>query len=149
MKIRISVSREKYDAVKEYLEARGVEIGDDAEYLITEASGYPDFLSVRSEKRERMNLTVNEVLFIEAFGKDIEVHTDGDTYYAQERMYQLERILDPKEFIRVSKSVIVSRRNVKRIRPMLSKKFVLILTNGTKVDVTKKYYDGFRRFFNI
>ena len=64
-------------------------------------------------------------------------------------MYQLEAQLDPREFLRVSKSVIISRRHVKQIRPSLSMKYVLTLTDGTLVDVTRSYYSDFRRFFNI
>lgn len=149
MKIRISVSRNNYDAVKEQLESHGIEVSDDSEYLLTELSDYPDFLSVRSEKKERMSLAVKEVVFIEAFGKDIEVHTVRETYLAQDRMYQLELLLDPKEFLRVSKSVIISRRHVKKIRPTLSMKFILTMTDGTLVDVTRSYYNDFRTFFSI
>ncbi|MBE6990796.1 MAG: LytTR family transcriptional regulator [Ruminococcaceae bacterium] len=149
MKIRISVSREKQDAVREYLESHGVEISDDSEYLITEFYGFPEFLSVRNERKERLNIAVNEVVFIESFRKDIEVHTTRETYWAQDRMYQLERLLDPKEFLRVSKSVIISKRHVKKIRPTLSMKYTLTMTEGTLVDVTRSYYNDFRRFFNI
>lgn len=149
MKIRISVSPEKYEPVKEYLESRGVEVGEDGEYLLTEASGFPEFLSVRNEKKERVNLSVGEVIFIEAFGKDIEVHTLRETYLAQERMYQLELSLDPREFLRISKSVIIARRHITKIRPALSMKYVLTMRDGTVVDVTRSYYNDFRRFFNI
>ena len=149
MKIRISVSDEKHDAVKAYLEARGIEISDDSEYLLTEFSGFPAFLSVRNERKERLNLAVSEVMFIEAFGKDVEVHTVRETYLARDRMYQMELLLDPKEFLRVSKSVIIAGRHVKKIRPTLSMKYILTMTDGTLIDVTRSYYNDFRRFFNI
>lgn len=149
MKVRISVSQEKYDAVKEFLEEHGIEISDEAEYLFTESFGFPKFLPVRNDKRERYNVSVDDVVFIEAFGKDIEVHTARETYYSQDRMYQLELLLDPQEFIRVSKSVIISRKHVKKIRPTLSMKYVLTMSDGTLVDVTRSYYNDFRRFFNI
>ena len=56
MKIRISVSEEKYDFVKEYLTEHGVEISEDAEYVISESERYPAFLSVRNDKKERLRL---------------------------------------------------------------------------------------------
>ena len=149
MKIRLSVSEENYDAVKAYLEEHGIEVGEDSEYVITEFSRYPDFLPARDGRKERVRLSTDEVVFIEAFGKDVEIHTPRETYYAQDRMYQLEFLLDPKEFLRVSKSVIISRRHVKKIRPSLSMKYVLTMSDGTLVDVTRSYYADFRRFFNI
>ena len=74
--------------------------------------------------------------------------TEG-TFLAGERMYQLEERLNPKEFLRVSKSVIIARGHVKKIRPTLSMKYILTMTNGTLVDVTRSYYSDFRRFFGI
>ena len=149
MKFRISVSDDNFESVKEFLTGLGIEIGDDGEYVITEAPGHADFLPVRNEKKERIRLKTDEVIYIEAFGKDIEIHTDEGTFTSQDRMYQLESQLDPKEFIRVSKSVIISRKHVKKIRPAFSMKFILTMTNGELVDVTKSYYTDFRNFFNI
>lgn len=149
MKIRISVSEEKYDLVKDYLARHEVEVGEDGEYVLTEATKYPAFLNVRDDRKERMRLSVDEVIYVEAFGKDVEIHTSQGTYYAGDRMYQLEELLDPQEFLRVSKSVIISRKHVKKIRASLSMKYVLTLTNGVLVDVTRSYYNDFRRFFQI
>ena len=149
MKIRISVSEEKQDFVKAFFTEHGVEISDDAEYVITESFAYPAFLSVRDIVKDHLRLRTDEVIYIEAFGKDIEIHTAQGTYYAQDRMYQLESLLDPQEFLRVSKSVIISKKHVKKIRPSLSMKYVLTLTDGTLVDVTRSYYSDFRRFFGI
>ncbi len=149
MKIRISVSEEKYDSVKKYLSDRGIEISDDGEYILTESGGTKSFIQARDEKKERISIAVEDIVYIEAFGKDIEIHTENETYHSQDRMYELESVLDPKEFIRVSKSVIVSRKHVKKIRPSLSMKYILTMTNGTLVDVTRSYYSDFKRFFGI
>ncbi len=132
-----------------YLSARGVETGEEGEYLLTENSRYPAFLSARDGDRERIRLAAEEVVYIEAFGKDVEIHTGQDTFFAQERMYQLEARLDPAKFLRVSKSVIVSAAHVRKIRPSLSMKHILTLSDGTLVDVTRSYYSDFRRFFGI
>ena len=149
MKIRISVSEEKHDAVKEYLEAHGIEISDESEFVLSEYARYPAFLNVRNDKKEKICLSTDEIVFIEAFGKDIEIHTERETYLAQDRMYQLEFLLDPKKFLRISKSVIISKNHVKKIRPSLSMKYILTMTDGTLVDVTRSYYTDFRNSFGI
>ena len=149
MKFRIDVPEEEYEGVRDYLKERGVELSEDADYVVTGASRYPAFLTVRSREGERARIRTDEVIFIEAFGKEIEVHTAEGTFLAGERMYQLEERLNPKEFLRVSKSVIIARGHVKKIRPTLSMKYILTMTNGTLVDVTRSYYSDFRRFFGI
>ncbi|MBQ6549873.1 MAG: LytTR family transcriptional regulator [Lachnospiraceae bacterium] len=149
MKLRISVSEGKYDSVINDLAAHGIEISDDAEFMVTEASRYPAFLSVRNDEKERERLLTDEIVYIEAFGKEIEIHTMEETFTALDRMYQLESLLDPQEFLRISKSVIVAKKHVKKIRPSLSMKYILTLSDGTLADVTRSYYSDFRRSFNI
>ena len=149
MKIRISVSEEKFEAVRDWLAEKGVETGEDGEFLLTEVSRYPAFLPARNEKKERRRLPADEVIYVEAFGKDVEIHTGQGTFYAQDRMYRLEELLDPARFLRISKSVIISAAHVKKIRPSLSMKFILTMSDGALVDVTRSYYGDFRRFFNI
>ena len=149
MKIQLSVSEEKIASVKKQLTEHGIEIAEDAEYLLTEAARCSPFLSARDMKKEHVRLSPSEIIFIEAFGKDIEIHTMQETYYAQERMYELEAALNPRDFLRISKSVIISRKHVQKIRPSLSMKYVLTLSDGTLVDVTRSYYHDFKKFFQI
>lgn len=149
MRFRLEVSEDKRDELTDFLLTRGLELSDDAEYVISDSLRYSAFLPARSEDGENLRLSVDEIICIEAFGKDIEVYTAQGRYYALSRMYQLEDTLDPKEFLRISKSVIISRRNVKKIRTSLSMKFILTMSDGRLVDVTRSYYSEFRRFFGI
>ncbi|MBO7600504.1 MAG: LytTR family transcriptional regulator [Lachnospiraceae bacterium] len=149
MKFKLSVSDENYDEVKSFLSDHGIELSEDADYTISQNLNRPDFLPVSNEKKEHLKLSPDEVIYIEAFGKNIEIHTMNETYYSRERMYRLEEMLDPAEFVRISKSVIISKSHVKKIRPTLSMKYVLTLSNKDTVDVTRSYYNEFRRSFNI
>ncbi len=149
MKFQISVSREKEEEVFRYLVDHGIEIDREAEYIISERARQSGFLMAKDSDKESLRIAVGDVIYIEAFGKEIEIHTGQDVYYAQDRIYQLEALLDPNEFLRISKSVIISRKHVKKIRPSLSLKYVLTMSDGTLVDVTRSYYSDFRRFFNI
>ena len=149
MKFQIAVSDESYDNVKKFLEEHGIETSDDAVFIIREVDRYPSFLNAKNSANAQMKIGVGDVVFIESFRKEIEIHTMDETFFAIDRMYQLETILDPREFIRISKSVIISRKHVKKIRPSLSMKYVLTLSDGTVVDVTRSYYYNFKTFFNI
>ena len=149
MKIRLSVPEEKKAPVGEALARHGIEVGEDAEYTLIETPRSRDFLNVRDKEGGALRLSADQIVYIEAFGKEVEVHTLQETCYSQDRIYRLEELLDPREFIRISKSVIIAKRCVKRIRPALTMKFVLTLSDGSLVDVTRSYYTNFRRFFNI
>ena len=149
MKFRLSVFEEHYVPLKDYLDEHNVETGEDADFMITETTQGSGFLSARDSRKEPVRVSVDDVIFIEAFGKDIEIHTPDGTYISQDRMYRLETMLDHREFLRISKSVIISRKHVKKIRPSLSMKYILTLSDSTIVDVTRSYYSEFRKFFGI
>ncbi len=150
MKIRLLVSDEDYAAIKEALESRGIEIDDDAELTLTQRGKYASYISARDPKTgERLHLAAGEIVYIESFGHTVEIHTNDAVYETTDRLYQLVSTLDPEKFLRVSNSVIIARRRVRRINPALSMKFTLIMSDGSRVDVTRSYYNIFKDAFNI
>ncbi|MBP3728969.1 MAG: LytTR family transcriptional regulator [Lachnospiraceae bacterium] len=149
MKIRLLVRETHREEITEKLEKAGFQIDDEAPFLLSETQVHPAFLSLRDSRGERVRLAVEDIIFIESYGRRVEVHTAQGSYQAADRLYQLAEMLDPGRFLRISNSVIIARRHVKKIRPALSLKFVLTLSDGTVVDVTRSYYSAFREFFNI
>ena len=61
----------------------------------------------------------------------------------------LEQELASRDFIRVSNSCIISKKKIKRIKPSLSMKYVLEMTDKSLVDVTRGYYHSFRERMRI
>ena len=149
MKIRLLVSEAHRMEITEKLEKAGFQIDDEAPFLLSETQVHPAFLNVRDSRGERVRLATEDIIFMESYGHRVEVHTAQGSYQAADRLYQLAEILDPRQFLRISNSVIIARRHVKKIRPALSMKFILTLSDGTVVDVTRSYYSAFREFFNI
>ncbi len=150
MKIKLAISDESYEEVKEFLLSKGIEIDDEADFELIQRDKYAGHMTVRNTKTaEKVHISVNEVILIESYGHTVEVVTSEGTYVTSDRLYQLANILDPDKFIRVSNSVIVSKRKIKQIRPSLSMKFVLTMENDRKIDVTRSYYNSFKEAFNI
>jgi len=149
LKIKLSVGTENYEKVKAELLAAGFEIDEDADYLLTERGARSAHLSVLNEKGERIHIKTEDIIFLESFGHSVEVHTEGHEYKSTEPLYQLASVLDAEIFLRVSNSVIISKRKIKQIRPSLSMKFVLLMTDGNLVDVTRGYYKSFKEAMGI
>lgn len=150
MRIRLAVSDDSYEEVRRILTEKGLEIDDDAEFVLTQQEQYIGHLAVRQpESGERLHIAVEDIVFIESFGHTVEVHTENEIFNTSDRLYQLLNMLDPLKFIRVSNSVIIAKRKVKQINPSFSMKFVLVMVNGVKIDVTRSYYNSFRNAFNI
>ena len=150
LKIRLEVRRERYEAVKTELEARGIEIDDDAGLVLSERDAFADTILVRETgSNTRVVPPVGEIISIETRGRGVEVYTLERAYQTGERLYQLLRDLDPERFLRVSNSSVIARDKVRRITPTLSMRFVLTMADGRRVDVTRSYYYMFKEAFGI
>ena len=131
------------DKMRKALEALGIKDSQDSEYEIRRRGSGLRYLQGRKEDQQ-FYISVDDIFFIESMGHDILLHTRDDIYNSSERLKSLEVILDPDKFLRISNSVIVNLKQVKRIESSLMQKFILHLTNGSKVDVTRGYYYIFR-----
>lgn len=152
MKIKLALSDERAEEVARFLEQHGIEVddSDSADLILSETGNYVNHLTVRDgENGERFHIPVDDVVYIASFGHTVEVYTEDRIYTTAERLYQLMYSLDPAQFVRISNSVIIARRKVKEIRPTLSMKFVLLMKNGDRVDVTRSYYHSFKEYFGI
>ena len=149
MKIRLQIRKPQADEVRRELEDAGIVIDENAPYVLSEAAASGAFLTVRGAEGERVRIAADGIIFIESYGHNVDVHTTDGTYAGTEPLYRLAAALDPAQFLRISNSVIIARRHVKKIRPSLSMKFVLTMSDGTIVDVTRSYYGAFREFFGI
>ncbi len=151
MKIKLAVSEENYKRIADELTALGIEIDDSAELVLTEQGKYVSHLAVRKTDAEgaRLHIDAESIIAIEAFGHTIEVRTKDAVYQSTDRLYQLQAILDPKQFIRISNSVIINRSQIKHISPTFSQKFILTMKDGSRADVTRSYYSSFKRAIGI
>ena len=151
MKIKLAVSEERYEEIAKELTDKGIEIDDSSGLVLTETDRYVSRLSVREfgDDGSRLHVSVDDVVYIEAFGHSAEVHGMEDVSQTNDRLYQLQMMLDPKQFVRISNSVIVNKKQIKDIRPSFSQKFVLTMKNSDRVEVTRSYYAAFKRSIGI
>ena len=139
MKIKLAVSQERYEEVERLLTQRGITVDADGDFVLTENNRYP----------ERVVLPVEDIVLIEAFGHSLAVRTLGKSYEVSQRLYKILGTLEPEKFLRISNSVVIAKDKVTSISPTFSMKFILIMANGQKVDVTRSYYYLFKESFGI
>ena len=150
MKIKLAVRDDIYPELEKLLAEKGFEIDNDADFILMQREKYISHITVRDPKtEEKIHLDVGEIIFIESFGHLVEIHTMNETYQSTDRLYHLASVLDSEKFLRVSNSVIIARHKVKQIKPAFSMKFVLIMQNDARVDVTRSYYNAFKEAFRI
>ena len=144
MKIKLEVRNEKYKEIEEIFISLGIEIDDDADFILTEKNHFSDYICCRKNE-DICHVLVSDIIYIESMGHDINLHTIDETYRVKNRLWQLEKSLNPEYFLRISNSVIIAKKKVKKIKAALSQKYILTLDGGSNVDVTRSYYYIFSR----
>lgn len=96
------------------------------------------------EQEEYIQIAIEDILYIDSYADDIQVHTQAGIFQARENLYTLEAQLYEKGFLRIHKSYIVNKKAVLRIRPSIHMKFQLVLRNQEVVEVSRSYYYTFK-----
>ena len=146
MKLKVMLSSD--DPIMEELRKLNIEIDDRSEYILTRREMDLNYLPAKNDE-QTFYISIDDIIFIESLGHDVMLHTKDGVYVTKERLKTLERMLDPDDFLRVSNSSIVSIKNIRRIEASILQKFILHMSNGDKVDVTRSYYYIFKDRFNI
>lgn len=84
-------------------------------------------------------IPVNEVLYFQAEGSYVQIVTPSKTYLLTQPIYELESSLDPSQFTRVHRSVIVNISCIKSIQSLLNGDHELVLANGKKIRASRTY----------
>ena len=82
---------------------------------------------------------VRDIQWLEASGKYVKVHVGKETHTIRETMLELERMLDPAVFIRLSRSAIVNVDRIREVQPWFHGDYVVIMQNGAQVTSTRGY----------
>jgi two-component system LytT family response regulator len=70
----------------------------------------------------------------------VALHSGGKNYLKQQPIAELEAALDPARFVRIHRSAIVNLERVARIEPYGKESRIAILTDGTRLPVSRTGY---------
>ncbi|MDG1750945.1 MAG: LytTR family DNA-binding domain-containing protein, partial [Thalassotalea sp.] len=84
---------------------------------------------------------VKDILWIDAAGDYMCVHTAENTHILRKTMKQLEESLDPKQFIRSHRSTIVNKNYINKFCSQLNGEYYLVMNNGKELKVSRSYKD--------
>jgi two-component system LytT family response regulator len=90
---------------------------------------------------------VDDVMRFKATGNYIEVHSGGRTHLLRETLTGLEARLEPDAFVRVSRSCLVNARQIRELVPLVSGDFVVVLSDGSEVQGSRRFRDGIDALF--
>lgn len=84
-------------------------------------------------------IAVTEILYIESVDNRTFIYTGSKVYESKQRIYELDDILKPKHFLRISKASLVNLMKITSVKPALGGRFSAVLSNGEEIIISRKY----------
>ncbi len=100
-----------------------------------------DRLAVKVDGRVLL-VRLEEIDWIEAADNYVSLHVGNESHLHRETMSALEAKLAPSQFIRISRSIIVNVEKIKELQPMFHGDYVVILSNGTRLNLSRNYREN-------
>lgn len=88
-------------------------------------------------------IPVEQILWIEAANKYVVIHTSNRDHIARQTIKSLEDSLDPKEFLRIHRSVLVRKAAVRGLHPLFHGDYIVKLTNGAELTLSRNFRASF------
>jgi len=133
---------------------------DDARFMLTLArakeravtpvartEGFRRRFLIRVQERAVV-VNAGDIDWIEAADYCVTIHTVGRSYLLREPLAVLEKALDPEVFFRVHRSAIVNLARIREIHPMFRGDSMLVLSDGSRVKLSRSRRDDFERVFS-
>ena len=129
--------------------------GNDCQQILTELannqavslSSYSDVLAIK-DAGAVTRVPVKDILWIDAAGDYMCVHTEKGTHILRKTMKELEHFLDPKLFIRSHRSTIVNKNYIKQFCSQLNGEYYLVLNNDKELKVSRSYKEKVKAIIN-
>lgn len=107
----------------------------------TELTGYLDGRIVP--------LNYQEVFYFESNENRVFAYYQAEVYEVKYKLYELEELFAPLDFVRCSKSMIVNMEKIKYLSPLFSGKLEAHLKNGEKVIISRQYVHSLKSKLGI
>jgi two-component system LytT family response regulator len=86
---------------------------------------------------------VEEVHWIEAANKYVVIHSTIGTHVARLTIQHIAARLDPKQFVRIHRSILVRKSAVRGLHPLFHGDYTVKLIDGTELTLSRTYREAF------
>lgn len=107
------------------------------------ARAYPERLLLKQEGTVVV-VPIHEIDWVEAADNYVHIHARTGRYMERESLKQIEAKLDPARFARAHRSAIVNLSRVKSLSPLTAGEYVITLTTGTRLTLSRGCRDDFK-----
>lgn len=108
---------------------------------------YSDVLAIK-DAGEVSRVPIKDILWIDAAGDYMCVHTENETHILRKTMKQLEESLDPRVFIRSHRSTMVNKNYISKFCSQMNGEYYLVMVNDKELKVSRSYKDKVKQIVN-
>ncbi len=137
LKAALKYAKERFHSQHE--EDKRLQVGTLLESIRAQQE-YLDRIIIRADGRITF-LHTREIDWIEADDKYVHLHTGKGARMVRQTLAAIEGQLNPKKFLRVHRSAMVNVDRIKELQPLFNGEHSLILDDGTRLTLSRKYKD--------
>ena len=89
-------------------------------------------------------IAVSDIYYFESVDGKTFLYTKDQVYETSYRIYELESMLRPKNFLQVSKSMLLNLMKIRSIQSALNGRFAAVLLSGEEVIISRSYVKGLK-----
>ena len=131
-----------------YVEIHCKDVTDEVTRLERHIRRYQAALTA-TEGDTTYNVALDAILYAESVDKKTFLYTEGKVLLTDKRLYELEEMLDKRDFFRCSKSTILNLNKVVKLKPELTRNIMATLTNGETIVVSRRYATELKSLIGI
>ena len=137
--------KDKQNLAETEVEIRCRERDAEVENIISAVKAAGNTLIGEKENGDKTPVYISKVLYFEAVDRNVFAYTTSEIFRIKKTLYDLEELTQNDHFVRISKSVIVSIKAVKKISPEAGRRLKLLLRNGEWIIVSRNYVGDFKK----
>ena len=145
MKVTIEKDQ-KENAV--FAEIHCKEVTEEVSRLERHIRNFDTFITAK-EDGSNVNVSTGDIYYIESVDKKTFIYTEKNVSVTDKRLYELEEILDIKDFFRCSKSMIVHLNKVVSLKPEITRNIRATLKNGEVILISRRYAADLKKLLGI
>lgn len=113
---------------------------------------YVENLDARIEGKnesETVFIGVSDILYIETVDNKVFIYTKDMVLETGKKLYELEAVLDSRDFFRCNKSMIVNINRIISLKPELTRNISATMDNGEVIEISRRYVKAFKELLLI
>jgi two-component system LytT family response regulator len=111
---------------------------------VQQRTAFMQHVAVKSKGRVRL-VPVDEIDWFESAGNYVRLHVGSERFLLRQTMNDLERKLDPTQFVRIHRTTIVNLQLIRDTRPASHGDHVVVLHDGTQLQMSRAYRERLDR----